>query len=276
MPRLIIITRLATLAVSALIFSSSISFGQDIEGPRALGMGGAFTAIADDTSAVRLNPAGIAQKRTYALSLSSSKVKGGQSALNATIVDYQTTEMPVGVSYTRETITGLKRDYGIVSFAEKTGKVLIGISGKYFSQESTVKEQDYSYDAGVLVVASDKLSIGFAGKNLERTKFAFIHKKYSAGLAFKVTPLFRLSLDYTKDRDETGEDSLAAAGLEYALKKNEIIVRGGYTDDKIRNAEYYSAGLTLSSPSINFEYGYRWNKNDSSDNIQAFSIQMML
>ena len=258
-----------------LLFSPSISSGQDIEGPRSLGLGSAFTAIADNTDAVRINPAGIALNRVYIMSLSSTRIKDGASSYNATIVDYQTTELPVGISYTRETTAGIKNDYGIISLAERYGNVLIGISGKYFSQESNTKESDFSYDAGVLIRGSDMFSIGLAAKNLERTKFASIHKEYTAGIAFRPVDILKLSGDYTKDNDATGKDYIAAAGIEFAVKKD-VLIRGGYTDNSISSSEYYSAGLTLASPSMNLEYGYRWNKNESGDNMQAISIQMKL
>ncbi|HET9870353.1 MAG TPA: hypothetical protein VFR02_07655, partial [bacterium] len=43
-------------------------------GPRAIGMGSAFTALADDASAVYWNPAGLSQMSSYELELSSSPV----------------------------------------------------------------------------------------------------------------------------------------------------------------------------------------------------------
>jgi hypothetical protein len=43
-------------------------------GPRAIGMGSAFTALADDASAVYWNPAGLSQQSSYQLELSASPV----------------------------------------------------------------------------------------------------------------------------------------------------------------------------------------------------------
>lgn len=43
-------------------------------GPRAMGMGGAFTAIADDASAAYWNPAGLSQVNAYEISLSSAPI----------------------------------------------------------------------------------------------------------------------------------------------------------------------------------------------------------
>jgi hypothetical protein len=53
------------------LFGNPNTFGI---GPRAMGMGGAFTAIADDTSAVYWNPAGLAQISSYEISISGAPV----------------------------------------------------------------------------------------------------------------------------------------------------------------------------------------------------------
>jgi hypothetical protein len=54
-----------------LIFAQPDTFGI---GPRAIGMGGAFAAVADDASAAYWNVAGLAQISSYELSLSSAPV----------------------------------------------------------------------------------------------------------------------------------------------------------------------------------------------------------
>jgi len=54
-----------------LIFGQPNTYGI---GPRAIGMGGAFTAIADDASAAYWNPAGLSQISSYEISVSSAPV----------------------------------------------------------------------------------------------------------------------------------------------------------------------------------------------------------
>jgi hypothetical protein len=53
------------------VFGQPNSFGI---GPRAMGMGGAFVAVADDASAAYWNVAGLAQLSSYEISLSSAPV----------------------------------------------------------------------------------------------------------------------------------------------------------------------------------------------------------
>jgi hypothetical protein len=56
---------------SVLLFGNKNTYGI---GPRAMGMGGAFAAVADDASAVWWNPAGLVQIPAYTLSLSSAPI----------------------------------------------------------------------------------------------------------------------------------------------------------------------------------------------------------
>jgi len=67
------------------LFFSSFAYSQNTElifgrketfgiGPRAMGMGGAFTAVADDASAAYWNVAGLAQLSSYEIALSSAPV----------------------------------------------------------------------------------------------------------------------------------------------------------------------------------------------------------
>lgn len=245
-----------------------------MEGPRVLALGGAFTAIADDSGAVRMNPAGIALKKTYTLTLSSEKAKGGNDSVNATIIDSLTAELAAGLSYTREENGSIKRDFGIFASAHSYKNFLAGLSAKYFSDKST-DEKDYSYDVGLLATPSKKLSIGLTGKNMEKTKFAFVHKTYTAGLAYRPSSALTASFDFTKDLDVSGDDNIYAAGLEYTIKKG-VIVRGGFTDHNITDRTYYSLGFALSAPQFSFDYGFRWDKDDSDKNIQAFSMLFFL
>ncbi|MBE9502785.1 MAG: hypothetical protein IME96_01250 [Proteobacteria bacterium] len=257
-----------------ILLCSSRAYAQDMEGPRVLALGGAFTAIADDSGAVRMNPAGIALKKTYTLTLSSEKTKGGHDTINATIIDSLTSELAAGLSYTREENGSTKRDFGILASAHSYKNFLAGLSVKYFSDKST-DEKDYSYDVGILLAPSKKLSMGLTGKNLEETKFAFVHKTYNAGLAYRPSSAFTASFDFTKDLDVSGDDDIYAAGLEYAIKEGAII-RGGFTDHNITDKTYYSVGFALSAPQISLDYGFRWDKDDSDNNIQAFSILVLL
>ena len=243
----------------------------DIEGPRSLGMGSAYTAIADGPDSLRSNPAGIATKKTYSATASYEKLDGDTRAFNVTIIDYKTTNAPVGISYTKQDLLNNERKYGILSFAGSGGKALIGFSAKYF-QDEQLDEDDYSYDGGILFFPYKGLRIGAAGKNLKRTSFSYIHKIYSAGIAFKFADSISVSVDYSKDEDALDKDKISAIGLEYNLQKD-VTVRGGFTKNDIISIDYYSLGFSLHSSRLSLEYGYRWDKEESDNDIQGFSAR---
>lgn len=69
---------------SSLIFAQPNTYGI---GPRAIGMGGAFTAIADDASAAYWNPAGLSQISAYEISISSAPVYF-QNDINPNVSSY--------------------------------------------------------------------------------------------------------------------------------------------------------------------------------------------
>ena len=68
---LLLLPSLSFAQNSNLIFAQPNTFGI---GPRAIGMGGAFKAIADDASAAYWNPAGLSQISSYEISISSAPV----------------------------------------------------------------------------------------------------------------------------------------------------------------------------------------------------------
>ena len=247
----------------------TLSYGGEIEGPRVLGLGGAYSAVANDSNAVRENPAGIATSKVYTATLAYQKINNGPQNKNITIVDSRTNKLAVGLSLTRENEGNGKKEFGILSFAENYSGFFIGLSAKHFNDKES-NEKDHSYDVGILMVPSKNFSLGLVGKNMSATKFDYIHKSHTAGLSYNFSPSLKTSLDYTKDRDVSGEDDILSMGLEYSYIK-ELALRGGFRDHNISGIASYSLGMTWQIPQGTFEYGYQWEKNNSSNKTQAFS-----
>ena len=265
-----------TVTIPVLLFTllilPSIINAADIEGPRALAMGGAYSAIAAGPDAIRLNPAGIGLSKIYVIKAGYQSRNDNSRAYNASILDFKTSNSPLGLSYTKEEIAGQERNYGILSFANSGASTLIGLSVKYF-EDSTKDKKAYSYDIGILMRQSDDLSISLVGRNLKKTDLDFAHKTYTAGAAYKPTSELTIAADYTKDRDIDSNNTITALGMSYSLSSS-LALRAGYKQNEISASDYYSAGLSIFDRNGYLDYGYRWNKDNRDDHIHSVSLSM--
>jgi hypothetical protein len=99
------------LALLALVILDDPAFAQVVEGvgSRALGMGGAFVAVADDSSATWWNPAGLAAGPFFDLALgrSATDIEDGTPARRERATWFAAATPPFGFSYYRFRITDI-------------------------------------------------------------------------------------------------------------------------------------------------------------------------
>ena len=260
------------LLVLALFITPSTSQGAEMEGPRVLGIGGAYSAIATGPDTIRINPAGIGMNKVYLIKAGYRLIDDEAKTYNLSILDYKTSSSPLGISYTREEIGEEERNYGILSFSNSGSSTLIGLSIKYF-EDTLIDDTAFSYDIGLLMRPSENLNISLVGKNLEETDFDFVHETYTAGAAYTISPELTISVDHTQDLDLDADNTISAIGVEYTLS-SAFTIRGGYNRDEISDADYYSAGLSIFDRTGYLEYGYRWNKDNKDDNIHSVSLSL--
>jgi hypothetical protein len=187
------------LLVFMIIFLAPLSLAQDgYLGARPIGMGGAFTGLADDTNAVFVNPAGIGQLRGQWASFSTEGVKGEN---HATFSGFAHTEFgsfgagiyiadfPIGYSadLRGDTIVKIFKKVFILSYSrefnefmvvpESLGRLSFGASVKgTYSRIVTATgltddlEPTYSTDFGLLFKPNKFIALGVtlynAGKAL--------------------------------------------------------------------------------------------------------------
>src|SRR4051794_32211824 len=100
------------LACLALAGAASPAAAQAVEtaGVRALGMGGAFTALASDSSATWWNPAGIAAGPFLDLSLTRTALASDDlaPARREGLSSFALTTLPLGVAFYRFRITDIR------------------------------------------------------------------------------------------------------------------------------------------------------------------------
>ena len=261
-----------TFITAAYLLAPCPSPAADMEGSRALAMGGAYSAVAIGPDTIRMNPAGIGQSRIYQIKAGYRLSFDDINTYNLSIVDFKTSSAPLGLSYTREDLPDRERNYGTLSFSNSGSATLIGLSIKYF-EDTLLDDTEISYDLGVLLTGGENFRLSLVGKNLTKTDFLFVHKTYTAGLAYSMSPEFLISADYTKDEELDRDNIISALVLEYVFTPA-LTVRGGYSSDERYSATYYSAGLAIFDRTGYLEYGYRWNKDVRDDKIHSLAMSL--
>ncbi len=159
MKKLILIAAIIIFCSTGNIFSqvfagnSAAQFLKIEPGARAIGMGGAFSAIADDASAIFWNPAGIAKLKNNSATFSHTfwlvETNHDMAGLVLKIGDVHS----LGISYTALTMPDMKvrNEY----YQEGTGE--------YFSAA------DYSIGLTYAMSITDEFSIGFTGKYITQS-----------------------------------------------------------------------------------------------------------
>ena len=235
------------ISALSLVWAPAFAAGQDTflppappgppVGVRAAGMGGAFTAVADDASAVYWNPGGLASGAFFGLTIDYNTADRGSAGTIALATP------PLGLSYYRTATGELPNSRnGLVAHhagltvvhsltrtisAGTTWKLVQGVAGEF----STNK-----FDADLGFMAAGSLGkIGLSVRNLLEPKFTApggliqLDRQIRLGAAINVTrgSLISADVDLTETRIPLGDLREVAFGTEaHAAKK--LWLRGGY------------------------------------------------
>jgi hypothetical protein len=182
-------------ALACLLLSAGFAAAQESPvGVRAAGMAGAFTAVADDGSAVYWNPGGLASGAFFSLVLDHNSVDDGSGTLIALGTP------PVGLSYYRtatgELATGrnllVAHHAGVTLVQSLADRLAVGATLKLVHGVASAFSTN-KVDADVGILATGSLArIGLTIRNLAAPEFRApggvirLHRQVRAGVAVNI------------------------------------------------------------------------------------------
>lgn len=254
MVRRTIIIGLAVLAASMPVWAAF----EDLEsGVRPQGMGGAFTAVADDPSAIHWNPAGLAAQDRIELVAFYKHLYGGPEGLHNATLDvalptrwgrFGLSLQEVGFDLESERVLTLA---GGMQLAEDLA-VGVSVVGYQLYQERFGTGWAVGLDVGLLATVYRRWRLGFFAHNLNNPKMGEdcqydLPRLVNVGLAYVPFEGVVSSLDLSK---EVGRETRLQVGQEFAIFDDLLILRAGIQTAPAR----YSAGVGSRIRRMRFDY----------------------
>lgn len=236
------------------IFALSHAVFEDMEaGARPEGVAGAFTAVADDPSAVHFNPAGLQQVERFSLYTFYKLLYGGLGANlhNATM----TAAVPI---HPRVGTLGISiQEMGFALSSERAltvahGIALLkdlnfgyGLTGYNIALKDLGQAFAFGLDVGLHARIYKRWNIGFFAHNLNMPQVGLDEKTYlprllNLGLAYIPASGIVSSLDVSQ---EVGKPARFAFGQEFQIVENLLTLRAGVQTEPVRMAFGLSTGV---------------------------------
>lgn len=249
----------SVLGLVGFAYQGSIVF-QGGHGAKALGMGGAFCALANDGTLALWNPAGAA--------LTASNIwLGGATSNLFGMVGYQYVaggykfgDYAVGLAWSNATAG---TQYGANLFLGTVGVKIgdfgtVGANLKYYSETIAGSSQSgFGFDLGLLVPLTPEISIGVVAKDVGGSTIAgqTVTSVYGAGLGLKLLE-GALVLGADVSVDGGFQPLNLGAGIEFVLIEN-LAIRAGVVVPEIKFTDYYfsvGAGFSIAGLTIDAAY----------------------
>ncbi len=298
--------RIFFILIIKLIFTNNIysafKDGNTISA-RVSGLGGAFTAIADDTASQMYNTAGLSSILNKSVLITYSKMFLGLDQVDISYL-YFAASMPIvnigtiGVGFNNFSTSDLYNENTfIVSYAVNINKfikisgpeIYTGINFKYFYNSFTMDERslidpvfstqtssgNMGIDSGILIKKFinflPELNAGIFIKNLNYPDIGIysrdlIPAEYRFGLAYLFPYLTKTGDSLKTDIDFIYRNNIFnfAFGLEFSFLKDMLLLRTGINSDEFD----FGAGTSYkinSTMKINFNYTFTYTFNISGD-----------
>lgn len=283
------VVALLLLALVALNVNIEAAFVDTYWGVRALGMGGAFTSIADDANAPLYNIAGIANVSKREVTLMGSRVFAVEGVeIGATYLGYV---QPLGekygaVSFAWSSLSNLgvrredsfnfgyaRRINDLISLDTDIVTLSVGANAKYLLQETKFDEEADRYlnyskgaftgDIGVLAWFSNGIGIGYSNKYMIPADIGYLEKDYVKNMNVVGVSYYNEELPYIKlpyftiatDVIFRDKETTLRAGMESRFFEKKLAIRlGGREEAYNIGFGYEFAFLSNSKLVINYAF----------------------
>jgi len=261
-------------------YSGSIVF-QGGHGARALGMGGAFCALANDGSLALWNPAGIALTGANIWLGGATSNLFGMVGYQYIAGGYKFGDYAVGLAWSNAT-AGAK--YGANLYLGTVGVKIgdfgvVGANLKYYSETvdgSTAS--GFGFDLGLLFPLTPEIAVGVVAKDVGGTTIAgqTVTSVYGAGMGLKLLD-GALVLGADVALDGAFQPLNLGAGIEFVLIEN-LAIRAGITVPEIKFTDYYfsvGAGFGIAGLTIDAAYVLKGQPGESLVLSATFSFDQL-
>jgi predicted porin len=251
--------------------TSAFTFLKISKGARALSIGGAFSAVSDDVTALFWNPAGLTQLKNTQVSFLYLPYIQGMRVIHAAVA-FRKRKAGVGVAYAQlshkelqgydaegnpTSVFAAKDSFGLLALSLKMTKFFhIGVCAKYLRGEIEKETATtIGYDLGALLTFGNmKVAavIQNRGKDTKFIKETFsLPETYRMGISLRHSNLL-LSADYVLPRDGS---SYVCAGAEFLIEN--IALRAGYKGGPAhKEISNFSVGIGAKTSKISLNYAF--------------------
>ena len=232
---------------------------------RAVGLGGAASALVGDASAIFANPAGLATIRHLALEASYAPIPGG-SALSLAAMGLRLGRLDWGAGAQTLTRPGPLKDDDAVfasSLVYRRGLLAFGVTGKYAHGPGTPPAGLWAGDAGITLAVFDLFALGASVQNLGGDSAGgVLPRRVRAAFTMNyVDPegVFRL-LTTLEAQWPDGAHAAVLTGVEAGVVVGGVglVARAGYSTSAVGpGASKVSVGGGIELGRFHLDYAYR-------------------
>ena len=284
--------KIVALLVSILFLGTGNAhalFNSTYWGVRPLGMGGAFTAVADDANAPMYNVAGTAILSKPEATVTSAKLFTGVEGIDMS-ADYIGFVYPISkelgslsIAWSYYGDTGIRREDTVnIGYARTLNDLgiwdemdlSVGIAGKYVRQEVDFSESSFgggkdskdgiTMDMGILARFPYGISFGFSSKYITRPDVGFFSEDkvpsmnviglayYNEEIPLIKIPKFTIACDY---EIRSGDEDVIKIGAESKVIDGSLSLRLGGWKEQINFGAGYAINFGESKLMIDYAFG---------------------